>query len=958
MRTDLVGREREFAVLADGLAAALDGHPGVVLCRGEPGIGKTRLADELCRLAATKGVPAVWGWADDSAGAPPYWRWRQVLRAMSSIVDNSGLVEAGLVTDLGTLASEVFPGAADYGNGKASIEDRLRQFDAVRDLVRQVTLRHPLVIVFDDAHAADEGSLLLLHHLTLGLTDERLLLVVNQRSTEKAHRVLESELVRQPNTRQLDLRGLGASAVGRQLASLVGHEVPDVDVAHVHSATGGNPFFVTEMGRVLGQREAAESTALVTTDVRAAIKARLDRLSQECLRLLQAASVVGQEFDLTVVAAMLGVPALDCLDPFDEAAAAGLVEHLSAASQHRFTHSILRDAIEASLATADRVMLHRNAAEALEEIYTGRVEPHLFHIARHWAISWVVLGDSARAAGWIQRAGEEAMRGHAYEEAARLFRVALEVWAGAADEIGRCRVLLGLGSALNLSSDIPGALAACREASALASDLARPELVTEAALAVEPTMLAEADVGIRRLCEAAIRALGGQHTALRARVMARLAEVCDNLGDVETARRASEEALTLADQCGDAGALVAALQASQLANASPDGLDERAALAERILSVGREMSDRSAQLWGHLWRIDVALERGELGVAARELDAAALCAEEARGRMARWQLLRCQAVLAQARARFEDARRLAASAFSVLAPTGNPIAHIVRTGLLSAMGHHIGYDVQALAASGLAQEAEQPAFPTEGVIRALAPAWVLSEVGRVDEAAALYRALGPVAEWRPTPHATLFAYAFGICVAMSLEASDDVASLHDLLNPYRGHHVVSGTCSVAYFGPVELWLGVAAAYLDQLDDAVVDLEQALKATGTNGAVGFELEAQIELAAVLARRSRPGDRARSRSLAAESVGRADALRMPPLAAKAARLVQELNDRSAEALTPREREVAELVAQGLTNREIAARLYLSERTAENHVQHLLTKLDLPNRSQIAVWVGAPK
>ena len=315
MRTELVGREREFPVLTNALAAALDGHPGVVLCRGEPGIGKTRLADEFCRRAATNDISTAWGRSQETAGAPPYWPWRQILRAVATIVDMDELAELGLVTDLGPLASEAFPCAADSGHGTASIEDRLQQFDAVADLLRQVTRRRPLVIVFDDAHGADEGSLLLLHHLTSGLTDERLLLLVNQRSTEKAHWVLDSELLRHPITTQLDLRGLGVPAVARQLASLVGHGVPEVDVAHVHSATGGNPFFVTEMGRVIAEGEPAASTAPLTTDVRAAVKARLDRLTPECLRLLQAASVIGQEFDLSVVAAMLDVPALDCLGP-------------------------------------------------------------------------------------------------------------------------------------------------------------------------------------------------------------------------------------------------------------------------------------------------------------------------------------------------------------------------------------------------------------------------------------------------------------------------------------------------------------------------------------------------------------------------------------------------------------------------------------------------------------------
>ncbi len=233
---------------------------------------------------------------------------------------------------------------------------------------------------------------------------------------------------------------------------------------------------------------------------------------------------------------------------------------------------------------------------------------------------------------------------------------------------------------------------------------------------------------------------------------------------------------------------------------------------------------------------------------------------------------------------------------------------------------------------------------------------VLAEIGRIREASAIYRSLGPIADWRPTPHATLFTFAFGINLAITLGASEDVATLRGRLASYRGHHVVSGVCSIAYFGPVELWLGVAAGHLDLLDDAVADLEHAAKACAVSGAAGFHAEAQYELANALALRAGPGDLPRARSLVTEAARQTEALGMPPIAAKAARLTKQLDQQSSTMLTPREREVAELVAQGLTNREIAARLYLSERTAENHVQHILTKLDLRNRSQIATWISS--
>jgi DNA-binding CsgD family transcriptional regulator len=221
----------------------------------------------------------------------------------------------------------------------------------------------------------------------------------------------------------------------------------------------------------------------------------------------------------------------------------------------------------------------------------------------------------------------------------------------------------------------------------------------------------------------------------------------------------------------------------------------------------------------------------------------------------------------------------------------------------------------------------------------------------------MYRRLGPPAAWRPMPHVVTFCYSTGIQVANALDASDDVATLRDRLARYRGHHLANAGGTVAYGGPVEFYLGLAAGHLGELDDAVVELERATHVCALNGAAGFGLEALYELAAILARRAESRDLPRARTLAAESARQAAVLGMPPFAKKAGRLITQLDGDTATGLTRREREVAELVADGLTNREIAERLYLSERTSQNHVQHILTKLNLPNRSQI-VWITTRK
>ena len=350
---------------------------------------------------------------------------------------------------------------------------------------------------------------------------------------------------------------------------------------------------------------------------------------------------------------------------------------------------------------------------------------------------------------------------------------------------------------------------------------------------------------------------------------------------------------------------------------------------------------------------------GDLTRVGREVELLSWCAGETRGPIARFHLLTSQAVLAQARGRFADAIRLVHEAFAAVAWTGeNSHGFIVRAGLLGFVGHHIGHEasgsVQAIG-YGDATVFDRP-LPTAGVIVAVANAHLLADVGRLDEAAAVYRSLGPVAAWTPSPHAILVALAFGIDLAMVVGSRDDVALLHDRLAVYRDHHLVSGAGQVAYGGPAELCLGRAARYLNRLDDAVTDLEHAAATCVANGAVGFQTEAEYELGAALAQRSQPGDHTRARSVLTECASRARSLGMKPFEAKAHALLEELGDRRPSPLTPREHEVAELVAQGLTNREIAERLVLSERTAQNHVQHILIKLALSNRSQIAVWFTA--
>ena len=467
MRASFVGRDREFETVRECFDDALNRRSRIVLCEGEPGIGKTRMGQELLALAAERDVASAWGVAVDGSGTPPYWPWRQVLRAVGEVIDLHALSDRyRLGQDLSRLVPDMFTSRGMSFTGETGA-DRFRQFDAVSRLLRQVSLQRPFVIVLDDMHWADPASLLLLQHLGRTLSDEPLLLMVSYRNTEHTHAAVFAELLREPVTREVHLGGLAAESVARQLASIVGPDVADIDAGRIFELTGGNPFFVQELGRVLADRGSGLRLRSVPANVLDAIAGRLARLTPAGVTLLRAGSIVGRDFSTAVVAAMLTLPVLECLAPLDEAAAAGLVEPGALPGEQRFAHALIRDAIDAGLTTPERVRLHRCAADAIEKLYAADVSPHLFDLARHWTFA-AVQGDRLPASGWIERAAEEAMRGLGYEESARLFRLAIDVGGNELDEISRCRLLLATARALFRSGEI----VACVDTSAKAATLA------------------------------------------------------------------------------------------------------------------------------------------------------------------------------------------------------------------------------------------------------------------------------------------------------------------------------------------------------------------------------------------------------------------------------------------------------------------------------------------------------
>ena len=775
----IVGRRRELDQLGGWLDAARQGSGRLVLCAGEPGIGKTRLAQELAGAALARGSAVAWGRCVETDGAPAFWPWRQVLRS------------------LGVDPDSVLGGAAE------SPEDRFRLFEEITETVFAAAGSGALVIILDDMHWSDEPSVLVLRHLVDQLGSTSVLLLVTFRDV--AATTLRSpalvDLLRSSSAERLDLRGFSATEVAEQLARLITLDAsPDVD--EILDITGGNPLFVREVARAVAAGTwRSDRPPRSVLDV---VSARLDHVSVDCKRFVQAAAVVGREFTIAVPAAAIGEPLPNCLSLIDEAITHGLLDQMSDSSSCRFVHALIRDAVEASLSTADRAALHRAVAVATEAHFSANLSEHLADIARHWA-ELAPYGEAAVGRTWAIRAADDAVQRLAYEEGVRLYRNALEFDAAGLAGADRCRVLVALGRAAYFAGD----LRTCADAATAAADVARTvrsaELIAEAALVLEATTDIGANTIAKQLCDEALSFLGdGEHEALEARLLAQRSHLAFYDGEQDRVESLSAAAVRLARSARDDSALVEALHARKEASPGPAGRRERERIATEMLEVARRTTNARTAMWGTVWRIDTLVEDGHIAEAADEVPALRVAVERVGGPFSAWALGRVEAFIAQAQGRYADASLAARQAFARMQPLERTPATGAHFALHCALAQHVRLpdDVTTF----LLQPFEgPPRFRTMGRI---SRAFLQLRSGLPDDAAASYRELGPIHGWRLPVFFLHVGYVYATLVTIELGLTDDLAELVHRLEAMRGEHIVGE--SIAYLGPVELALGRGA----------------------------------------------------------------------------------------------------------------------------------------------------
>jgi predicted ATPase len=468
---DFVGREGELAQAEAALGAACAGRGQLLLLAGQPGIGKTRLAQEVEALARARGVRSRWGRCHEGESERAYWPWEQILRAELAEWDgdaaHAAVGEAAAV-EIAELVPELRQRLPELPRpGPDAARARARLFDGVVTLLGDGAAQAPLLLVLDDLHCADEPSLRLLAFLARDLAALRVLLLATYRDAG-AHAAPPlvrafAELARtHPERRTLVLSGLDAASAERLIRRQLGSDAPAPLVRACHARSEGNPLFLRELLHWLDGRGAREMPAAseVPEGIRHVLRQRMAGLPEACRAALEAAAVLGREFPAALLAALCELEQAALLARLEPAEAARLVEAVPAhPGRFRFTHGLIAETLYETLGAAQRARLHARAGAALEARYRPRPlvptrEPlpirgaHFAELAHHFAAA-LPAGDAAKALDYCERAGEHALSLLAFEEAERHFERALSVLDAAtpADEAARARLLASRGRA-------------------------------------------------------------------------------------------------------------------------------------------------------------------------------------------------------------------------------------------------------------------------------------------------------------------------------------------------------------------------------------------------------------------------------------------------------------------------------------------------------------------------------
>jgi DNA-binding CsgD family transcriptional regulator len=459
-----VGRQRELGELTSALDDAISGRDRLVMLAGEPGIGKTRTAQELSAIADTRSTEVYWGYCYEGEGAPPYWPWLQILRSQIEQSDAERLgASMGIGAEvIGEIVPELRSKLPDLGSPPAfdPASARFRLFDSITTYLKNVSADRSLVLILEDLHWADASSLALLEHVSGDMRPSNMLIVGTYRDIEVPDSHLLSRimgsLVRRQGYQSLRLGGLSKGDVGEMVTTLVGEGAPPDMAEKVHLRTEGNALFVVELLQLLeanGSDETQEWRFSIPQGIRGVINRRFDGLSDQCNQALAIASVIGREFEFDMLSQMTGSSDDDLLNVVDEAVDAHVIEDMRGSiERYRFTHALIEQTLYERQTSSRRARMHSRIGEMLEDTHWQDLEAHASELVRHFSRS-PARQDSEKVLQYGRLAANHATSVYAYDEAAIYLEQCLNVQKtlNPEDDVTRSDLLKELGEGLILA---------------------------------------------------------------------------------------------------------------------------------------------------------------------------------------------------------------------------------------------------------------------------------------------------------------------------------------------------------------------------------------------------------------------------------------------------------------------------------------------------------------------------
>jgi DNA-binding SARP family transcriptional activator/tetratricopeptide (TPR) repeat protein/energy-coupling factor transporter ATP-binding protein EcfA2 len=861
--TAVVGRTAELDRLQRAWREVLDGSTRFVLVSGEPGIGKTTLAQAFTRYIAPTSTAVGVPWLDSRTSG--YRPWVEVVRSIKDdqLATARSRLSSTQRSALAILVAGEQEPAPHLGGSVASAHAEDLVQGAVAALLVAAAEHTPLVVVLDDLHWFDDASLRLLRHLLNVVTDARLLILGlyrdigtadHPRSVWSTHR---DALLGHRRSEQVAVGPLAPDAAHELVAYITGAAPADSVIDALTALTARHPMYLTittstlvEDGRYVGDHEATRRISTAPPTLRGQLKERVAVLSPQTRNLVDVGAVMGPRFRIDVAAEVLGYSVIDALEAVEEASTAAFLvgddEPGVLTFRHELVRVVLRDAIHATR----RAVMHGAICTALEHVVGVDDAHHFGELLRHALAASPTSVDRHRIGRYALRAADAECKRFNYAAAAGVLEQALDA-AGRLTVRDRCAVALRLAEVRMRAGEIGAARAGFDAAAQLAWAEGDGPLLARAALGYGSAFdftIANDEVNARerRLLEDALDHAPDLDDATHARLLGRLA--ASRYWMPATARSAFDEprerwtaqAVALARRSGRQDQLGWVLADRCFATWSPDSLNERQRLADEIVALAVREHDAELLLEGLRWRLVGALETGDPVAYDRARTRYERIAVDIQQPIPLYWAAVWQSALGLMEGRFDEVERLA---------MGRSLELGLRLEGRAAADMQNGVGGQLLVLRFLQERVREfeavldqfldslPQVPAFHVASAL----IALELGRMGDArTVLDRLVEDDFARLPRDGLWLLAVSLAGHIAGEVNSPEHARVVHDALLPYADRCAVT-SFGFAWVGPIALYLGITAAALGRHDEALRWLEDAEAIAERMGAAPFLAE---------------------------------------------------------------------------------------------------------------------